>query len=422
MYNNIVYLIIKYKDVINLNITGIITEYNPLHKGHVHHINKTKEITKADGIVCVMSGNFVQRGIPALLDKWNRTKMALYSGVDLVIELPTIYSLSSAEFFSYGSVSLLNSLGIVNNLCFGSELGEPDFLYKLAEILVEEPTEFKIKLKDYLKLGLPFPIARSKALEDFIKSNNNYIDFDLKDILSSSNNILGIEYCKSLIKLNSKITPFSIKREGSTYNSENLNEIYSSATSIRKALKDSKNIDILKNHVPLETFNILKTLHSNNYNFTFEDSLFSFIKYKYYTGNKNINKLPDASEGIDNKIYKGLDNVSSYNELLQFVKSKRYTYTRINRILCQYFVGFENYNTQTLRKLPCPYIRVLGFNNNGTKILKEIKLNSTLPIYTKIPKEINEVISMDLQATKAYSLINQSILPNSDYLTSPIRI
>lgn len=171
-----------------MNITGIITEYNPLHKGHIYHINKTKELTSCDGIVCIMSGNFVQRGIPAIMDKWTRCELALNSGVDLVIELPSVYSLSSAEFFAYGSISLLNSIGVINNICFGSESGNIDDIKSIAKILNNEPSEFKNHLKDYLDKGVSYPVARSKALVEYFNDN-----LETQEILKSSNNILGIE-------------------------------------------------------------------------------------------------------------------------------------------------------------------------------------------------------------------------------------
>ena len=216
-----------------MNITGIITEYNPFHLGHELHLKSSKEITNCDGVICVMSGNFVQRGLPALTDKWTRTKMALEAGVDLVVELPTLFATSSAEFFAFGAVSLLN--------CFGSECGDIDLIKKLSEIIINEPPIFKEYLKDYLKEGLPFPKARSEALMKYLDDNNYKIDFSyLEKVLNSSNNILAIEYCKSLYKLQSSIKPFTIQRLGADYNDEKLskNEI-ASASAIRKSIYTS---------------------------------------------------------------------------------------------------------------------------------------------------------------------------------------
>lgn len=188
-------------------ITGIITEYNPFHKGHKYHLERAKSDTNADGIVCVMSGNFMQRGIPAIIDKWKRTEMAIKNGVDLVLELPMVYSLSSAEHFAFGSVSLLNSLGVIDHLYFGSEEGNIDLLESIANTLVAEPETYQSSLKRYLNTGLPFHSSRANALNDYLNSN------DILDVLSSSNNILGIEYIKAIKVLKSSIIPKTLKEK-----------------------------------------------------------------------------------------------------------------------------------------------------------------------------------------------------------------
>ncbi|MCY6372375.1 nucleotidyltransferase [Clostridium ganghwense] len=394
-----------------MNITGIIAEYNPLHNGHIYHIEESRKITNCDGIICVMSGNYVQRGLPAIIDKWNRAEAALKNGVDLVIELPTVYSLSSAEFFAFGSVSLLN------NLCFGSESGNVDIQKKIATILIEEPTEFKLKLKEYLDKGLSYPAARSKSLSNLFQDNSS-----ISNILSCSNNILGIEYCKSLLRLNSTITPYTVHRKGSAYNSSIITENnFCSATAIRKHLKTKDNIDILKEKVPHYSFEIIKTINNKN-SLTFEDSMLKFLKFKAFTSSNTLENLPDVSEGLHNKILKSIYDANTYQELVSNIKSKRYAETRINRILCQYFIGFDRYNIKTLRNLSCPYARVLGFNNTGREILKKLKVTSSIPLYTKLPKNLNETLTLDIQATNAYSLMNSSLAPYSDYLISPITL
>jgi len=404
-----------------LKVAAIISEYNPLHNGHIYHINRTKKETGAEAVISIMSGNFVQRGIPALIDKWKRTDFALENGIDLVIELPSLYSLSSAEFFAYGAVSLIQSLGVVDTLSFGSECGDVDLLFTIARILVEEPQEFKDNIKYYLREGLPFAVARSNALIDYMKNNKVVDDLEaLKDTLNSSNNILGIEYCKSLINLNSSIKPFSIQRQGGSYNSDTLNNVFSSATSIRKYIGEQKSIAGLETQLSSYVFNKIEALIKNDYSFVFEDSIIPYIKYKSFTSKGNLEKLPDVSEGIHNKIYKALQGSNNYRDTVEQIKSKRYTYTRINRILCQYFIGFEDYNTEVLRKSPCPYARVLGFNKRGAEVLKQIKDNSIIPHFTKLPKEADDVLKLELQSTRAYSLINKNINPNSDYLISPI--
>ena len=405
-----------------MKISAIISEYNPIHNGHVHHIKKTKELADSDVIVCIMSGNYVQRGIPAIIDKWNRTKAALECGVDLVLELPVVYSLSSAEFFAYGAVSLLNSLGIIDSISFGSEIGEINFIMKIANVLLKEPSEFKFKLRLYLDKGYSYPKARSLALMDYFTEVENISNETLLENLNSSNNILGIEYCKSLLRLNSSIKPYTIKREGSTYNDKTLNNIFSSATSIRKYIKDKENIDELKEHMPDKSYELLRGLKNADYPFVFENLMLPFIKYKYFNHKESLLNLPDVSEGLHNRIYEGLLNEDTYDGVIGKIKSKRYTYTRISRILCQYFVGFDNFPTNELRNQPSPYCRILGFNKEGMKALKHMKKNSSIPVYTKVPKNINATMKLDIMATQTYSLLNSFVSPKDDYLISPIII
>lgn len=401
-----------------IKISSIISEYNPIHNGHFYHIQKTKELTNCDALIVVMSGNFMQRGTPAIIDKWNRTRMAISCGADLVIELPTIYAMSSAEFFSHGAVSLLHNLNVVNFLSFGSEDGDLSLIQNIANILSNEPIEYKDYLKTYLSQGLPFTTSRSKALYKYIKNHFNYqnnLDIIEKTILGS-NNILAIEYCKALISNNSSINPITIKREGSSYNDSNLNNVFSSATSIRKFLKNNLDFAELKKHIPSGAFKILNELYISNYPFIFDDFMLPYIKYKALTMPNSIKSIPEASEGLDNKILKELLNSSNYTDIVLNIKSKRYTYTRISRILSQYFIGFENFDIHSLRASSPSYARILGFNDKGKDVLKLIKNNSDIDLITKVPKNPCPMLQLDIAATKAYSLINPSINYNDDYI------
>ncbi|GAA0722858.1 nucleotidyltransferase [Clostridium malenominatum] len=404
-----------------MNITGIVAEYNPLHKGHVYHIKKTRELTSADGIVAVMSGNFVQRGIPAMLDKWTRAKMALENGVDLVIELPLLYSISSAEFFSFGAISLFDSLGIINNLSFGSESGNISSILDISKVLLEEPITFKGYLKEYLKEGLPFHLARAKALSLYLEEKDKDC-FEINNFLSTSNNILAIEYCKNLLRINSTIIPFTIKREGNNYNSLEMTNSFSSASSIRNFIKNNEILDKLNNQVPLNVFNSIVNFKEKGYSFPLENEMLPFIKHKYFNGENGIENLPDVSEGLHNRIYDALNKYNTLQDVIQGIKTKRYTYTRISRILCQYFIGFDTIDTFSLRKESCPYARVLGFNKRGSEILKVLKKKSSIPVYTKIPKEINPTLYLDIKGTKCYSLLNKSCDPLGDFKNKPVII
>lgn len=398
-----------------MNITGIITEYNPFHNGHLYHLNSAKKETNCDGVVCIMSGNFVQRGEPSLIDKWKRAEMAILNGVDLVIELPTFYALSSAEFFAKGSVSILDSIGVINNIFFGSECGNISYLNKIAKALTSESKELQSEIKENLKTGMTYAKARELSLTKILN------DSSLEEVLSSSNNILGIEYIKSLINLNSSITPMTLKREGSKYNDKALNSTFSSATSIRESLKNDLSLTKLEKYLPDKSLNILNLLYESNYPFVFQEDMYPYIKYKLLTSCINFNNLFEIKEGLDNKFLKEIYYSNSYEDLIFKVKSKRYTYTKISRLMAQIYLSFDKYSHEDLLNPNNLYARVLGFNNTGRAILKEMKKNSKIPVITKVPRNIsNPLLTLDIQATKAYSILNNHLNPLSDYLQSPI--
>lgn len=398
-----------------MNITGIITEYNPFHNGHKFHLEESKKQTKSDGTICIMSGNFVQRGGPAIIDKWKRTEMALNNGVDLIIELPTFYAVSSAEFFAKGAVSILNSLNIVNNLFFGSEIGDAKALSEIAKVLVSEDERFQNILKENLSLGLTFAKAREKSLIEYLNSS------EINNIITSSNNILGIEYIKAILKLNSSINPVALKREGSNYNDKSLSQTFSSATSIREVLKNTSNIENLKNIIPLESYEVFSKLQEQDYRFTFEEEMFKYIKYKIQTNCVNFNNLYEVTEGLDNKIIKEISSSNSLHEFILKIKSKRYTYSKISRILTHIYLGLDNDDFKDIANENNLYVRVLGFNKTGREILSLIKANSSIPLITKVPRFTNNpLLKFDLQATACYSLLNDKVNPFNDYLQSPI--
>lgn len=398
-----------------MNITGIITEYNPFHNGHKFHLEESKKQTKSDGAICIMSGNFVQRGGPAIIDKWKRTEMALNNGVDLIIELPTFYAVSSAEFFAKGAVSILNSLNIVNNLFFGSEIGDAKALSEIAKPLISEDERFQNILKENLSLGLTFAKAREKSLIEYLNSS------EINNIITSSNNILGIEYIKAILKLNSSINPVALKREGSNYNDKSLSQTFSSATSIREVLKNTSNIEDLKNIIPLESYEVFSKLQEQDYRFTFEEEMFKYIKYKIQTNCVNFNNLYEVTEGLDNKIIKEISSSNSLHEFILKIKSKRYTYSKISRILTHIYLGLDNDDFKDIANENNLYVRVLGFNKTGREILSLIKANSSIPLITKVPRFTNNpLLKFDLQATACYSLLNDKVNPFNDYLQSPI--
>jgi len=241
-----------------MKVVGLITEYNPFHNGHLYHIQKALELTGADRVVVVMSGNYVQRGTPALMPKELRTKAALCNGASLVLELPLAYATGTAEQFAFGAVSILHKLGCIDTLCFGSECGNIEILQEIASILHSETDEYKTLLQQFLREGASFPVARSKAL-DTLYPGKNY-----KSILDHPNNILGIEYLKSLLRLKSTINPCTIKRSASEYHDTKLNASFSSATAIRQALI-SGDVAVLKGHVPDNVYSLFETTYLKRY-------------------------------------------------------------------------------------------------------------------------------------------------------------
>ncbi len=405
-------------------ILGIVSEYNPFHNGHVHHLQISKQLTKTDFSVAVMSGNFVQRGDTSIIDKWTKAEMALKAGVDLVIELPTVYAISSAENFADGAVKILNSLGVVDYISFGSEIGEITPLNDVAEILYKEPKEFSTLITSQLKSGLSYPKAREIAISQFFGSSKKY-----SGIISNPNNILGVEYLKALKKHKSKIKPLTIKRNYSDYNSKDEKNGVASSTAIRTMLQNKKNVHYV---VPYETYELLDECINNGKLIT---DISVFEKEIIYTLRKmtlsEISNLPDVSEGLENKIKFSANNYNNLKDLISNIKSKRYTQTRIQRILLYALLNISQKDINASKKLT-PYIRVLGFNKHGKRIISAIAAaNSKLKIIVSVKKfmensndtALRNMISKDIFATNVYTLgyKNESIA-NLDYTHKVIEI
>lgn len=418
-------------------VLGIIAEYNPFHNGHLYHLKASKKLTAADYTVAIISGNFTQRGSTSIVDKWSKTKMALENGIDLVIELPVLYSISSAENFADGAIKILNSLGIVDYLSFGAETSDISILNNIANILYSEPEEYKKLLSIELEKGLSFPKARENALLDYIKNSddivpeNRIIDFEkYSKVLSSPNNILGIEYLKALKKYKSSIKPVCISRFKAKYNSSNFSENIASATAIRELIKN-KNFDTIKTVIPLESSSVLMDCINSG---CVVPDLNRFEKEIIYTLRKmtieEIANIPDVSEGLEFSIKKAANSCNNINEFLDIVKSKRYTITRLQRILLYTLLSISKENMQLSKKVEKPYIRVLGFNDNGKKLVSEIATkNPELKLITSVKKFVDSNSNKDLQiifdkdvlATDMYSLaFENNSLANLDFKNSVI--
>ena len=388
-------------------VLGIICEYNPFHNGHLYHLEQSKKITGSNYVVAIMSGNFTQRGNTAIIDKWSRTEAALKCGADLVIELPVLYATSSAENFADGSIRILDSLRIVDYLGFGCENPELTLLTDIADVLYKEPKIYKNILSDELKKGISFPKARETALLSYLGNNKKY-----SNIISSPNNILGIEYIKALKKCKSNIVPVPITRFEAGYNDLNYYGNIASATAIRNIIKNG-NFEIVKNLLPPPSYEILMDNIKQGH---IIPDLSVFEKQIIYNLRKmdtsEIAELPDVTEGLEFSIKKTANACNTISEFLVLIKSKRYTSTRIQRILLYSLLGITK-KDMVLSKKVNPYVRVLGLNNKGKFMISEIaNANPKLEIITSVKrfndrsnnKNLKLMLDKDIFATNVYSI------------------
>ena len=385
---------------------AIISEYNPFHNGHKFQIDQTRKILGENSkIISLMSGNFVQRGDFAILDKHTRAKMAVLGGVDLVFELPICYAISSAEFFARGSILALNKLNSIDYLCFGSECGNINILCEIADILLNDDFD----IKDYMKTGVSYPKALDLALSKYDK---NY-----SEIIRNPNNTLAIEYIKALKSTNSKIKPMTILRENVSHHSEEVVNDFASASYIRQNIRE--NISSLMPKQCLDVLNttILDGCAPNNIK-DVENSVLSFLKRKDENYFKTIF---DVSEGLEFKIVKSLKDSTSLDELYGKIKSKRYTLSRIRRIILNAYLEITKENIKTTPTA----LKVLAFNDNGREVLRNLKDVSEIDIVTK-PLDYNSYDKNILNiSTDLYSMCYEKTslrVSSNELKKSPIYI
>ena len=347
-----------------MSTAAIICEYNPFHNGHKFHIEETKRLTGADSVIAIMSGNFIQRGECAIYDKKLRAKAAILGGADLVLELPTVYACASAEFFALGAVRILNALGIVDTLSFGAETDEVASIMSLARLLAAEPKDFSDSLKKHSRNGLSFPASREAAVRDIMGDAG-------AEILSSPNNILGTEYCKALIKENSEIIPFAVMRKGAAHDTDRTNGEIASASHIRSIIYE-QGFDKAKAFMPgfaAELFDVAP-IHSIK---GMEKAIIAQLVKMPAEALKNIS---DVAEGLENRIKAAAFESDSLDELVDKIKTKRYTHSRIRRIVLSAYLGI----TDALRRSMPPYIKILDHNEKGQKLIAAAKKTSALPL------------------------------------------
>lgn len=393
-----------------MKICGIIAEYNPFHNGHQYHLQKSIEQSKADYSVIVMSGNFVQRGTPALADKYIRTETALRCGADLVLELPSFYATGSAEFFAAGAVSLLDKLGAVTHLCFGSECGVLSLLQKAASILAEEPEIYKTILRNKLREGSSFPTARSTALLECCPELGENLQ-----VLTAPNNILGIEYLKALYKQNSSINPLTITRSGSNYHDQELTTTLSSATAIRQALRDGLSLSHISEYLPHPAYSVLEE-HFLNIPPIFSEDLSSMLYYKLLCEqDEGYTAYMDVSEEISDRIRRNLYQFTTFPAFCALLKTKEITHSRISRCLIHILLNIRKADLEHyVRTLDyTPYARILGFRQASSPLLSAISKQTRIPLITKLA-DAGNILSEDalemLQKDIAISHIYNSIV------------
>ena len=406
-------------------VLGIIAEYNPFHNGHLLHLTKSKEETGAKYSICIMSGNFVQRGNTSIVNKWVKTEMALKSGIDLVLELPTVYSISSAENFAEGAIKLLNSLKIVDTVSFGSENSDIDILNRISGILYEEPKQYVEFLNEELKKGLSFPKARENAILLYLN------DKKYSNILNQPNNTLAIEYLKALKKYKSHIMPISIKREKAFYNSNCIVDEYASATAIRNMIVNNQFNDIRKVMPRLAYDLLMQEIENNQYVIDiskFEKEILYSIRR---LSTADLKKFPEVNEGLENAIKNAANSCNTLAELINIIKTKRYTQTRIQRILLYILLNITKKDMYISRKT-VPYARILGYSQKGKALISEIyKANPKIALITSVKnffdssnnKTYKHMLNKDVLATNIYTLAykNDSVA-NLDYTKKIVTI
>ena len=375
-----------------MKIIGIIAEYNPFHLGHLYQINEIKKMYPDSLIIAIISTNFTERGDISIINKWNKTKICLENNIDIVIELPTLYATQSADMFAYGALNILNSLHI-DTLVFGSETNNIDLLTRLAKTQLNDP-RYDGMVKEYIDKGMNYPTAMSKALETI---TNEKID--------KPNDLLALSYIKEIIRNNYEITPISIKRTNN-YHGKVIDSNIINASLIRDLLKENKDI------TPYVPENIVKYI---NKDISIEKA-YNYLMYNLLINKNNLNKYLLIDEGIENRILKSINESHNWNELIMNIKTKRYTYNKINRMLIQILLDIKKEdNTKET------YLRILGFNQKGRKYLNTIKKDINIPVFTSYKPNKSRILDIEFKSTYIYSLITNDLsLIKREYQNKPI--
>lgn len=416
-----------------MKAVGLVTEYNPFHNGHLYHLNKAMELTGADISVAVMSGDFVQRGEPAVLDKYTRTSMALNSGVNLVVELPVNYAVSSAESFAAGALKVLDYIK-ADSIAFGSESGDIERLSKLAHILCDNEDTLYKEISKYTVNGISYAAARQKVVEKLT-------DKDTAAMLTSSNNILAVEYLKAIIKNNYAIKPYTVQRQGDSYNDTDIRSEYASATALRENLK----ADNISEYIPVKAGLILSSNTNYIYSDDITEALFTRLLDILFASNydknvfiENVMQYPDVSKEIAGRLYKSaMDMITrtvpqrseskdnwafSFGSLCEHIKTKEVPLSRIKRALVRITLGLDKKHMEKYSN--APYIRVLGFDKKGQEYLSYIRKTVEVPLITKTA-DYKEMLLDDIHAANIYNMIvagKYGVKELGDFVRGPVRV
>lgn len=417
-----------------MKVTGIIAEYNPFHNGHKYHLDKAREITGADYCIVVMSGNYTQRGEPALMDKYLRTRAALENGADLVLELPLCHACASAPGFADGAVSLLENLGVVDYLVFGSESGSASLLQEAASVLSSEPPSYRQTLKRLLRSGIPYPSAQSDALLSYLRfadtgstALHKIHPRELSSLLSSSNNLLGIAYCRSLLSFKSGILPVTILRNGSSYSDSalpretpaaaNKPDTSASALAIRTALQTAQTPDCMESvrpYLPDTVYTLMRKEYHKCFP-VFPDMLSQMLHYKLLSqadSGAGFSDYLDVSPDLSDRILRRLSEYRGFSSFCLLLKTKELTYTRISRCLLHIFLDIRKSDSESSGKNGASYARILGFQSRSVPLLTAIKANASIPLISKLadagkilPEDALHRLKKDVQSAHVYNAL-----------------
>lgn len=387
-----------------MKVVGLITEYNPFHNGHLYHLNKSKEITGSDFCIALMSGSFVQRGAPAIYDKYVRASMALEAGADLVLEMPVAFSTASAKEFAAYGVALFSALQAVDTVVFGSECGNLEQLDTLASFLVEETTAYSAALKEYVKSGMTFPEARQHTLSSLLPP-------EISSLLDTPNNILGVEYLKAAKTLHSSMEFQTIMREGNSYHDNSLGETFVSASAIREALQAGTSIEGLRPFLPPFVPNLMAKEIP-----VFLNDFSSALNYRIWeSGDSSKATIADMTPELAARIQKNTMEFDTFENRIKTLKSRQFTYTRVSRALLHLLLNMEEREIQSFKDAGyAPYARVLGFRKSAGPLLSYLKDKSTIPIVTKIADAKGylspiafELLQQEIRAAHLYQSIKK---------------